>query len=248
MKIHCISDTHTRHREIELPGGDVLIHAGDIMSKPDPSQLTEFLVWFTEQNYTTKIFISGNHDHIFEKSPTLIKKILKMFPSLIYLQDSDVTIDGIKFYGAPWVPTNRPGKAFSYLRDALGIAKSHWSKIPNDTDVLITHGPAYNKLDKIMKPIRADQPQLNLGCPQLAERIKAINPQLHICGHIHSSQGILDISESTTTYINAASLGEDYQYSNKRRFIEWEILKTTSEIGLQRNGIALTIGKQEQVN
>ena len=248
MKIHCISDTHTRHQEIELSGGDVLIHSGDILSKPDPSQLTEFLVWFSEQNYTTKIFIAGNHDHLFEQRPDLIKKLLRMFPSLIYLQDSDVTIDGIKFYGAPWIPTNRPGKAFSYLRTAYDIAKSHWSKIPNDTDVLITHGPAYKKLDKIMKPIRKDQTQLNLGCPQLAERIKAINPQLHICGHIHSSQGILDISEPTTTYINAASLGEDYQYSNKRRFIEWEILKTTSEIGLQRNGIALTIGKQEQVN
>ena len=246
MKIHCISDTHTRHQEIELSGGDVLIHSGDILSKPDPSQLTEFLVWFSEQKYTTKIFIAGNHDHIFEKKPTLIKKILKMFPSLVYLQDSEVTIDGIKFYGAPWIPTNRSGKAFSYMRDEYDIAKSHWEKIPTDTDVLITHGPAYNKLDRIMKPIRKDQTQLNLGCPQLAERIKTINPQLHICGHIHSSQGILDISEPTTTYINAASLGEDYQYSNKRRFIEWEILKTTSEIGLQGNGIKLTIGKQEQ--
>ena len=67
MKLHCISDTHTRHREIELPGGDVLIHAGDIMSRPDPSQLIEFLVWFDDQDYTTKIFIAGNHDHLFEK-------------------------------------------------------------------------------------------------------------------------------------------------------------------------------------
>jgi len=248
MKLHCISDTHTRHREIELPGGDVLIHAGDIMSRPDPSQLIEFLVWFDDQDYTTKIFIAGNHDHLFEKKPDLIEKILRLFPSIIYLHDSSAIIDGIKFYGASWIPTNRPGKAFSYLRNAYGIAKTHWSKVPRDTDVLITHGPAYNKLDKIMKPIRKDQTQLNLGCPSLGERIKEINPQLHICGHIHSSQGILDVSEPTTTYINAASLGEDYQYSNKRRFIEWEILKTTSEIGLQENGTLHTIGKQEQVN
>jgi Icc-related predicted phosphoesterase len=74
-----------------------------------------------------------------------------------------------------------------------------------------------------MRPVRKDQTQLNLGCPILGKTIKDINPQLHICGHIHSSQGILDISEPTTTYINAASLGEDYQYSNQRRHIEWEI-------------------------
>ena len=248
MKLHCISDTHTRHREIELPGGDVLIHSGDIMSAPDPSQLSDFLVWLDEQAYTTKIFIAGNHDHLFEENPNLINKILKLFPEVIYLQDTAVTVDGIKIYGAPWIPSNREGKAFSYKRTNEAVANYHWSKIPNDTDVLITHGPAYNKLDRVMKPVRKDQTKLNLGCPYLANVIKEINPQLHICGHIHSSQGILDISEPTTTYINAASLGEDYQYSNKRRFIEWEILKTTSEIGLQGNGIKLTTGKQEQAN
>ena len=106
-----------------------------------------------------------------------------MFPSLVYLQDSEVIIDGIKFYGAPWIPTNKSGKAFSYLRNArlLNYIGQRYQMIQM---FLLTHGPAYNKLDKIMRPIRADQTKLNLGCPQLAERIKAINPQLHICGHI----------------------------------------------------------------
>lgn len=227
MKVHCISDTHNKHEEIDLPGGDLLIHSGDIMSSDNPSELLQFLMWLESQLYTTKLFIAGNHDHLLEQKPELIEKILKLFPNIIYLQDSEVTIDGIKFYGAPWIPTNREGKAFSYLRTDHTSADSHWAKIPDDTDVLITHGPAYNKLDKIMRPIRKDQTKLNLGCPELGERIKDVNPQLHICGHIHSSQGILDVSEPTTTYINAASLGEDYQYSNKRRYIEWEILKTT---------------------
>ena len=248
MKIHCISDTHTKHREIELPGGDVLIHAGDIMSKDDPGQLIDFLVWFDEQPYTHKIFICGNHDHVFEDNPELVKKILRLFPSLIYLQDSEVSINGIKFYGTPWIPTNHLGKAFSFLRDATLLAKSHWKNIPDDTDVLITHGPAYNRLDKITKPVRHNQTTLNLGDKSLRERVEEINPQLHICGHIHSSQGILDEDEETTTYINASCLGEDYQYSNKRRYIECEILKITSEIGLQENGIKLTIGKQVQEN
>jgi Icc-related predicted phosphoesterase len=227
MKVHCISDTHNKHEEIDLPGGDLLIHSGDIMSSDNPSELLQFLMWLESQLYTTKLFIAGNHDHLLEQKPELIEKILKLFPSIIYLQDSEVTIDHIKFYGAPWIPTNHLGKAFSYLRTDHASADSHWAKIPDDTDVLITHGPAYNKLDKIMRPIRKDQTKLNLGCPELGERIKDVNPQLHICGHIHSSQGILDVSEPTTTYINAASLGEDYQYSNKRRYIEWEILKTT---------------------
>jgi Icc-related predicted phosphoesterase len=216
------------------------------MSSNDPGQLLEFLMWFDEQPYTHKVFICGNHDHLFEDNSELVDKILRLFPSLIYLQDSEVTIDGIKFYGAPWIPTNHLGKAFSFLREAHVIAKSHWKNIPDDTDVLITHGPAYNKLDKIKKPVRHNQTKLNLGDKSLRERVEEINPQLHICGHIHSSQGILDEDEETTTYINAASLGEDYQYSNERRYIECEILKTTSEIGIQRNGTQLTIGKQVQ--
>jgi hypothetical protein len=29
MAIVCISDTHELHREVEVPAGDLLIHAGD---------------------------------------------------------------------------------------------------------------------------------------------------------------------------------------------------------------------------
>jgi predicted phosphodiesterase len=34
MKVTLISDTHTKHRncELDLPGGDLLIHAGDFMN------------------------------------------------------------------------------------------------------------------------------------------------------------------------------------------------------------------------
>ena len=44
---------------------------------------------------------------------------------------------------------------------------------------------------------------------------------LHICGHIHSSQGVLDGYGEVTTHINAACLGEDYKYSNTKEYIEW---------------------------
>ena len=32
MKITFISDTHTKHKQLDLPGGDILIHSGDIMN------------------------------------------------------------------------------------------------------------------------------------------------------------------------------------------------------------------------
>ena len=30
MKIIAISDTHSRHQELELPEADIILHAGDI--------------------------------------------------------------------------------------------------------------------------------------------------------------------------------------------------------------------------
>ena len=29
MRVVCISDTHEKHKQVKLPKGDVLIHAGD---------------------------------------------------------------------------------------------------------------------------------------------------------------------------------------------------------------------------
>ena len=227
MKLHCISDTHTLHREIDLPGGDTLIHAGDIMSVgDDPGELIDFLLWFDEQRYAHKIFIAGNHDHLFEKDPELAGRLLRQFPNIKYLQDSSTTIDGITFFGSPWIPTDFPGKAFSFQRNENIIATQRWAHIPKDIDVLITHGPVYGKLDKILHPVRESQPTESLGDVSLGRRIEEVKPQVHICGHIHSGQGILN--GEITTHINAASLGEDYRYSNKRRYIEWDItLKIT---------------------
>ena len=68
MIIHAISDTHTKHRELNLPGGEVLIHAGDFMSSGyGLDDAIDFLNWFNNQKYKHKIFIAGNHDRIFEE-------------------------------------------------------------------------------------------------------------------------------------------------------------------------------------
>ena len=49
MKITLISDTHTKHKHLDsyLPGGDVLIHAGDFMNSGyDEDDVYDFLSWF----------------------------------------------------------------------------------------------------------------------------------------------------------------------------------------------------------
>jgi Icc-related predicted phosphoesterase len=222
MKATIVSDTHTKHRELDLPGGDILIHAGDFMSSGrNLDELTDFLNWIEVQDYKHKIFIAGNHDRLLEDGgEAVINIIADAYPSVTYLQDSSVTINGINFYGSPWTPEFM-GWAFATQNDAE--AEEKWSQIPDNTDVLITHGPAYGYLDEIKTPLRPGMTPGHLGCPVLAKRIEEINPKLHICGHIHSSNGMLDGYNEVTTYINASCLGEDYKFRNDNGYIEYEI-------------------------
>ena len=70
--IDCISDTHTLHKKILLPGGDILIHAGDCSNGSELEPALEFLDWFKEQNYAHRLLVPGNHDTIFELIPELM--------------------------------------------------------------------------------------------------------------------------------------------------------------------------------
>ena len=220
LQIHCISDTHTKHEELDLPGGDVLIHSGDFMGAGyNIDELTNFLNWFERQDYNHKIYIAGNHDRIIEDNPEVIKMMNSVYPSLTYLQDSEVIIEGIKFYGSPWTPEFM-GWGFALPKNDSYSADERFAMIPDDVDVIISHGPAYGKLDQVFNLGVLGE---HLGCPSLNKRVEEINPQLHICGHIHSGRGIMDGYGEVTTHINASCLGEDYKLVSGTNFMEWSI-------------------------
>ena len=118
MKICFISDTHNLHHRISmmLRGGDVIVHSGDMTGRGTKPEIVEFLDWYKSLNYTHKIFIAGNHDWGFQDEPEFYKNLLKtQYPDLIYLEDSSVTIDGVKFYGSPWPTLNSIIGHLTYL-------------------------------------------------------------------------------------------------------------------------------------
>ena len=229
MKLLCISDTHTRHRELDLIGVevDVVVHAGDFMSTGyNAGELHDFLSWAENLIFDGVcrhfVMIAGNHDRIFEENPFLAKEIVDMYATNInYLQDEELVIDGIKFYGSPWTP-EFCGWAFALPKDPRS-AEERFARIPNNTDVIISHGPAFGILDKIVHPVSPNASKEHLGCKQLRDAIERVNPKLHICGHIHSSNGILDGYGEITTHINASCLDESYGFGNKQNYIEWEV-------------------------
>ena len=212
-KITFISDTHTKHRHLtnDLPGGDILIHCGDISSRGYKNEIENFLGWFDGiKGYEYKIFIAGNHDFGFQDNPKECFELLKHYSSITYLQDNSIIIDGIKIYGSPWQPRFH-NWAFNVNR-GWDIAQK-WEKIPQDTDILITHGPLLGILDITNISER-------VGCEDLYKKVMEIKPKVHAFGHIHSSYGMKEIDGMT--FINASNLGEDYLYQNDPITLDFE--------------------------
>ena len=211
MKITFISDTHTKHKEIrkDLPGGDLIIHAGDFMNSGyDKTDATEFFEWFDAiDNYDDKIFIAGNHDWGFVKNHDIAPEYKEK--GVHYLFDSMVEVDGVKIYGSPWQPEFYDW-AFNLPRGEKLAEK--WSKIPEGLDILITHGPAHGMVDHTMQG-------LNVGCEDLFEKIMEVQPKIHVCGHIHWAYG--QKSFHGVEFLNASVLNERYQYQNKPIVIEY---------------------------
>jgi Icc-related predicted phosphoesterase len=219
IKLTLLSDTHSKHKLVlkeHLPGGDILIHTGDISSMGYEHELINFLNWFNEiPSYFYKVFIAGNHDWIFQQQPDYVKQVMENYPNITYLQDNFITFDewGLNIYGSPWQPEFNDW-AFNLPRNGKEL-KEIWSMIPNNVDILLTHGPAYGYVDKVKS--KGD----SLGCELLEKRIKEVEPILHVCGHIHSANGFA--YDSITTYINASILDEAYKYSYPPHNIELDL-------------------------
>ena len=220
MRITFISDTHNKHNQItnDLLGGNLLIHAGDISSMGYKHEIQDFCKWFDSlDNYDFKMFIAGNHDwgfidreaffvHRSVVIPKSTEEILNSFKTFDYLRDSltEVQIGDkkpVKIYGSPWQPEFFDW-AFNLKKNGSEL-KQKWDNIPNDVDILITHGPAYGYVDKVIG--RTD----NLGCELLRDRIKEIKPKIHVCGHIHSGYGYVFDGD---THFNSKGLSENFNY------------------------------------
>jgi Icc-related predicted phosphoesterase len=216
MRIVCISDTHESFFK-KIPDGDVLIHAGDFTYTGEEARVKEFNNWLGEQPHKHKIVIAGNHEITFEKEyynkkwsrfhseksdPEYAKNQLT---NCVYLEDSEITIDGVRFYGSPWQPEFEDW-AFNVKSQAA--IKKYWDDIPIGVDVLITHGPPKGHGGKTMR--RRD----DVGCPVLLDTIlNRVKPALHVSGHIHEGYGVS--RQGDIYFVNASSMNYRYDLVNQ---------------------------------
>jgi predicted phosphodiesterase len=176
MRLVLISDTHGRHDQLEIPAGDVLIHAGDLSTRGREPEIAAFNQWLGALPHPVKIVIAGNHDFLFERDPPRARALLT---NATYLEDAGAAVGGLTFWGSPWQPRFFDW-AFNLDRGAPLRAK--WDRIPAGVDVLIVHGPPRGVLDRTW---RGEE----VGCDDLLAALQRVRPRLFVCGHIHEAYG-----------------------------------------------------------
>lgn len=225
MIIDCIADLHGF--EPELPGGDLLILAGDYTATDKLTEWGKFFCWLEKQRYDQKIIIAGNHDNFFKTGfpknqieADELKEVVDFLDTgadFEYLCDYGMEYKGLKIWGTPWTPwfhgVNPKCKAFM---DSEGYLEKKFRKIPQGLDILITHGPIHQILDQNIHGYAC-------GSKALREAVEIKNPKMVIFGHIHEqgNNGIMYNHAGMKTWcVNCSYVNEKYEPVNKYYRIE----------------------------
>lgn len=205
MRFVLISDTHTMHRKLVIPDGDVIIHSGDATWTGTIAEIGDFGSWFAHVgDFKHRIFIAGNHDKLFENGNSLARTML---PSQItYLHDDLTYIDGLAVYGAPWTPRFGHGWAFNVDRGEDLADK--WYKIPDFVNILVTHGPPFGIGDEVPLDVPTPTGKMfkSVGDQDLRDRVRELKDlRLHVFGHIHEGGGV-----HQKKFVNASMTDELY--------------------------------------
>jgi Icc-related predicted phosphoesterase len=205
MKVVLLSDTHGYLPEI--PECDLMIHAGDICPVSNHTRQyqaqwlrTDFTDWLNKIPANHKVVIAGNHDFVLQES----KKIGRELPCH-YLQDSSVEIEGFKIHGSPW--SNHFGN-WAFMADDQ-LLEGVYSKIADDTDILISHSPPKGYGDRIQYyDLLAGEQDEHVGSQALRDRCDDLNLKLCVFGHIH--EGFGETKAGNTTFANVSYVRSDY--------------------------------------
>lgn len=194
MRLVLISDTHMRHDELELPECDVLIHAGDFSGWGSQEDLEDFLRWLPTCPAREKVFIAGNHDFICEEKPAQVHALARE-AGVHYLADEEAVACGLRIWGSPITPRFCD---LAFNRDRGPAIRTHWERIPQGVDVLVTHGPPWGLGD-----LTYDGELV--GCEDLLDRVRQLQPRLHVFGHIHEAHGEYSLPGLPTRFLNVST-------------------------------------------
>jgi Icc-related predicted phosphoesterase len=209
--IAAVSDLH--ENLIEIPECDILLNAGDItfglyndLVHQQRFIYTKYRKWVEEIPAKHVVTIAGNHDQNVEKWGWPVEK--EWPEKHHYLQDSGVEIEGLKIWGTPWQPWFYSWAFNSPEHNGEAFLKEKFDLIPDDTDIVICHGPPYGYGDRVGDQRDLGQPRV--GSRAMTDALRRVNPRLMVCGHIHSGTGDYRLHGKQTRIINAAVVNEKY--------------------------------------
>lgn len=217
MKIWTFSDTHTYHNQLNIPEADIVIFSGDESNNSNPYlnevEARKFFEWYKVLPFKHKIYIPGNH------STAVSNKLIRReeYPELIWLEHETANVEGIKIFGSPYTPAY--GKSWAYMRKRNQM-KVVWDTLPNDIQILITHGPPKGILDLTRD---LDNNLVQAGCKSLFNKVLEIEPAVHIFGHLHDESGIFNsgiLEKFGIKFINASCLNHKEKSFSQGHIIE----------------------------
>lgn len=211
-KLVFISDTHCQLHKVKIPDGDILIHSGDLTYNGSIEQVSQELTKLKKisAKFQHVVLVCGNHDWLGQKNSSLMRQMCAD-NNVIYLEDEAITLEGLKIYGSPWQPAFC-NWAFNKERGAE--INKYWDMIPDDTNILVTHGGPYGIGDICPDGFVA-------GCKDLLYRIHQLDKlKIHCFGHIHGGRGVYKNKLRDIIFINASICDEDYRPTNKPIMVE----------------------------
>lgn len=183
----------------EIPACDALVIAGDILpawlpSRPAPPSITRVQMWLEHAFFPwvaalkTSVYLTwGNHDAFgMPRYQTLYDETFTKAPANLHvLVDDATTIGGRRFWFTPWTRTFFD---WSFMDSEEGLA-TRFAAIPEDTEVLVSHGPPHGVCDLVPASMYRGHDE-RVGSTALMARIRQL-PRLSlvICGHIHCAVG-----------------------------------------------------------
>lgn len=200
-----ISDTHGFHSVFpneRFENIDIVVHSGDCSNYRDPyrnnNEVLDFIEWYKNVPVKHKIYVAGNHDTSIERR--LVTPGDFAAAGIVYLENEATIIEGIKFYGSPITPTFGD---WAFMK-SRGKMHDVWSKMPEDTDVLVTHGPPKGIRDlsyDISNNLEmCGDYSLYKKCYSLKDTLKLV-----CFGHIHNMNGV-ETNQGVSTYFNTKTI------------------------------------------
>jgi predicted phosphodiesterase len=189
VRIIFLSDTHGQQDRIQVPDGDILIHAGDLTRHGTIEELAAVNEFLERLPHPDKFVIAGNRDFCFERQPVDSRRILT---GARYLQDEEAAVGNLRIFGSPWQP---PFLDMAFNLPRGEPLREKWDRIPEGIDILVTHTPPMGIGDRTIIG-------QHVGCEELILAVQRVRPKVHVFGHIHEAYG--EVRQSGVRFINAS--------------------------------------------